>query len=491
MMTPETSAYSFSELERINEDPIRVTVAGHANHGKTSLIRTFTRERSFGEVRDEPGVTQDVSFTRFILDGKTYMKLFDTPGFQYSSLAIEHCGETASIEEFEAFFQSDDRYSHDRIALEQARQSHIILYVVDVSQPPSERLRDDFHILARCLVPVLPLFNFIENKSTNYEAEWKTTLRRFNYHEFTRYDAHHYNPQHEQQLYKRMIDKLDDDPLHRKFLERRMEDCERRDQAAAEQSRKAIAEMLVDCAIYREEATGVTAETRKDIEQIVLDTFRKRIQEREYQAFTQILGIYNIEPRRLHNGGNAGEAAPLWTQEVFGSESLKKFGVGVGGGAVSGAVTGGTIDAFVGGASFGAGALIGAFVGGLAGYFGSGVFRQQYDEKTGTIAIQADRDMWRMLAGRSMALLHDVHHCGAASNAEFNVTQKPPKLPKRQLQELYSVLEQVAKQPKFSEFGLGRILLRSMTARLQTQREEAITAVSRWLAHNEIEHTED
>ncbi len=475
--------YSFADLEQINEDPIIVTVAGHANHGKTSIIRTFTRDRKFGEVRDEPGVTQEVGFTRFILQGKTYLKLYDTPGFQYSSLAIEACGELAQIEDFERFFQ-DDTYRHDRLALEQARKSHIILYVIDVSQPPSERLRDDFHILSKCLVPVLPLFNFVGNERDNHESDWKTTLRRFNYHEFTRYDAHHYSPAHEQQLYKRMIEKLDDDPLHRKFLQWRSADSRRRNEEMAKQARRAIAEMLVDCVSYRESATGVTKETRKDVEAIVVDKFRKQIQDREFQAFQKILEIYDIESTRLHNQGDAGRSAPLWTREVFSKDSLRVFGKGVGGGVIGGATTGGTIDAFVGGASFGTGAVIGGLIGGLAGFFGTAIDKRQYDEETGSIIIQADRDMWQMLTGRAAALLKDVQHCGAASDAEFEITTKPPRFSKKQLAELNHIMEQIASQPRFTDSQLGRIIARPLAPRLQAQRTEFVGSIERWLREN-------
>jgi predicted GTPase len=163
MTTISPVDYSFKDLEKINEDPIIVTVAGHANHGKTSIIRTFTRDDKFGAVSDVPGATKDIHYTKFILHGKTYLRLYDTPGFQYSSLAIETCGETCAIEDIDRFFRSSDEFRHDSLALEQVRKSHIILYVVDVTQPPNERLRDDFQVLSKAMIPVLPLFNFTSN----------------------------------------------------------------------------------------------------------------------------------------------------------------------------------------------------------------------------------------------------------------------------------------------------------------------------------------
>lgn len=481
MTTISPVEYSFNDLEQINEDPIIVTVAGHANHGKTSIIRTFTRDNKFGTVSDEPGVTKEIRYTKFILHGKTYLKLFDTPGFQYSSLAIETCGETCAIEDIEDFFRSREEYRHDLLALEQVRKSHIILYVVDITQPPSERLRDDFQVLSKSMIPVLPLFNFTTNKSGNYEKEWKDALRRFNYHDFTRYDAHHFNPAHEQQLYKRMVDKLEDHALQRKFLEWRMRDSRRQEQDLARRGRLVICEMLLDCAAYRETATHVTKDNRKDVERIVLDTFRKRIQEREFQAFEQLLEIYNIDRDRLNNQGGAGEATPIWNRDPFGPQSRRDFGIGVSGGMASGAVTGGTIDAFVGGASWGAGAVIGAVVGSVAGFFGGALFNRQYDAETGVVSIQAEPNTWRMLAGRAVALFNDIRHCGAASEAEFQISTKPPELSKNQWNQLAQILTGVTPRPQLSRIGTGSAQYAALPEKLRRLREEKLGELDDWV----------
>jgi len=45
---------------QVNKTPLRVAVVGHTNTGKTSLLRTLTRDRSFGEVDDAPGTTRQV-----------------------------------------------------------------------------------------------------------------------------------------------------------------------------------------------------------------------------------------------------------------------------------------------------------------------------------------------------------------------------------------------------------------------------------------------
>ncbi len=481
MTTLSPVDYSFQDLEKINEDPIIVTVAGHANHGKTSIIRTFTRDNKFGDVSDEPGVTKDIRYTKFILHGKTYLKLYDTPGFQYSSLAIETCGETCQIEDIEKFFRSSDEYKHDRLALEQVRKSHIILYVVDVTQPPTERLRDDFQVLSKSMIPVLPLFNFTTNKSANHEQEWKDALRRYNYHDFTRYDAHHFNPAHEQQLYQRMIDKISDHTLQRKFLEWRMRDSRRQEQELARRGRMVICEMLIDCAAYRETATHVTKDNRKDVEQIVLDTFRKRIQEREFQAYEQLLAIYAIDRNRLHNQGDAGEATPIWNRDPFGPQSRRDFGVGVSGGVVSGAVTGGTIDALVGGASFMAGAMIGAVVGGVTGFFGGALFNRQYDAETGVVSIQSESNIWRMLAGARWRCSMTSGIAEPPAKRNFEISTKPPNFSKRQWTQLLHILESVSHAPQLSRIGTNSTQFAAIPEKLRRLREQKLAELDTWV----------
>ena len=39
-------------------EPIVIAVVGHTNAGKTSLLRTLTRQVDFGEVSERPGTTR-------------------------------------------------------------------------------------------------------------------------------------------------------------------------------------------------------------------------------------------------------------------------------------------------------------------------------------------------------------------------------------------------------------------------------------------------
>ena len=39
-------------------EPLRIAIVGHTNAGKTSLLRTLTRQVDFGKVSDRPGTTR-------------------------------------------------------------------------------------------------------------------------------------------------------------------------------------------------------------------------------------------------------------------------------------------------------------------------------------------------------------------------------------------------------------------------------------------------
>ncbi|WP_200870248.1 GTPase, partial [Pseudomonas aeruginosa] len=41
-------------------EPLILAVVGHTNTGKTSLLRTLTRDRGFGEVSHRPSTTRHV-----------------------------------------------------------------------------------------------------------------------------------------------------------------------------------------------------------------------------------------------------------------------------------------------------------------------------------------------------------------------------------------------------------------------------------------------
>ncbi|NMU90821.1 DUF3482 domain-containing protein, partial [Achromobacter ruhlandii] len=80
----------------MTERLINIAVVGHTNTGKTSLLRTLTRDTRFGEVADQPGPTRPVEGARLRLDGRAVLEWFDTPGME-DSIALPE-----SLERLEA-----------------------------------------------------------------------------------------------------------------------------------------------------------------------------------------------------------------------------------------------------------------------------------------------------------------------------------------------------------------------------------------------------
>lgn len=66
----------------MNTDQIRITIAGHTNVGKTTLIRTLMKT-SVGEVRDSANVTKKGEAHFYKGLQATFV---DTPGFRFADI---------------------------------------------------------------------------------------------------------------------------------------------------------------------------------------------------------------------------------------------------------------------------------------------------------------------------------------------------------------------------------------------------------------------
>ncbi len=57
--------------------PLKLAVVGHTNVGKTSLLRTLTRDVGFGAISHRPSTTQHVEGARLSVDGEALIELYD------------------------------------------------------------------------------------------------------------------------------------------------------------------------------------------------------------------------------------------------------------------------------------------------------------------------------------------------------------------------------------------------------------------------------
>src|SRR5690625_4225542 len=76
-------------MKQRSKGHLRLAVVGHTNTGKTSLVRTLTHNRDFGQVRDQGGTTRQVEPAQLVAEDGTRIELFDTPGLENAPELIE------------------------------------------------------------------------------------------------------------------------------------------------------------------------------------------------------------------------------------------------------------------------------------------------------------------------------------------------------------------------------------------------------------------
>src|SRR5690625_7364246 len=77
---------------------LRIAVVGHTNTGKTSLLRTLTRNRKFGQVQASPGTTRHVEGVHVDLAPLGQLLLYDTPGIEDSMALLEYIERLVEVD---------------------------------------------------------------------------------------------------------------------------------------------------------------------------------------------------------------------------------------------------------------------------------------------------------------------------------------------------------------------------------------------------------
>ncbi len=168
-------------------EPLILAVVGHTNTGKTSLLRTLTRDRGFGEVSHRPSTTRHVEGARLSVDGEALLELYDTPGLEDAIAlldyldALERPGERLDgPERMARLLDSNEargRFEQEAKVVRQLLASDAGLYVIDAREPVLAKYRDELAVLAGCGRPLLPVLNFVASPQ-HREEEWRAALAR-------------------------------------------------------------------------------------------------------------------------------------------------------------------------------------------------------------------------------------------------------------------------------------------------------------------------
>ncbi|MDH0747242.1 GTPase/DUF3482 domain-containing protein [Pseudomonas sp. GD03842] len=394
--------------------PLKLAVVGHTNVGKTSLLRTLTRDVGFGEVSHRPSTTRHVEGARLSVDGEPLLELYDTPGLEDAIALLDYLerldrpGERldgpARLARFLDGSEARQRFEQEAKVLRQLLASDAGLYVIDAREPVLAKYRDELAVLASCGKPLLPVLNFVSSAHPR-EPDWREALARLGLHALVRFDSVAPPEDSERRLYESLALLLESsrDQLERLVLDQQAQREVRRHSAA-----RLIAELLVDCAACRRSVATEASQVNAAIEDL-----RKSVRQREQRCVEALLKLYAFR-REDASASDLPLLDGRWGDDLFNPETLKLLGVRVGSGIAAGAAAGAGVDLLVGGITLGAAALVGAIAGGAlqtARSYGSRLLGKLKGQRELTV----DDAVLRLLALRQRQLLLALEARGHAA----------------------------------------------------------------------------
>ncbi len=411
--------HNTDEQAVLDGEPLRIAVVGHTNTGKTSLLRTLTRDRRFGEVSFRPGTTRHVEVARLLIRGRAALELYDTPGMeepisllellenQVTDSAGERLDGPTRIRRFLDTDAAQGRFEQEAKVLRQMLNSDAAFYVIDARDPVLAKYRDELAVLNLCGIPLLPLLNFVAGADT-HESQWRETLSRNGLHAVVSFDTVAPVSGSERLLYEKLSTLLDP---HRQRLHALIRSHEQDARQRRQAGRQLIAELLIDVAtlvLHVRSTSG--AELEAGVKRL-----NEQVRRHERQTVTTLLDLYSFSAEDVEDSGLPFSEGH-WQQDLFDPEALQVMGLRIGGGAAAGAATGLGIDLMVGGVTLGAAAAIGAVAGGglqTMRHYG----RDLFSKLTGEQSLRVDDNILRLLAVRQLKLLNGLEGRGHAALA--------------------------------------------------------------------------
>ena len=345
---------------------LRIAVVGHTNAGKTSLLRTLTRRRDFGEVSPRPGATRHTEAVDLVAQGRVLVEFWDTPGLE-DAVGLE--GELQAFsgtptERLQQFLASPlatgDFEQEAKVIRALLGELDAAMLVIDCREPVLPKYQAEMRLLAACAKPIFPVMNHVAAPGAQL-ALWQQAMREAGLHAHAVFDAVAPFAGAEQTLYADLASLL---PQRRTQLvavrDALADEARLRQQAAV----RIAAQSLVDVAQLRElVALDELKEPRR--KQLILDAFQQRVMHALQAPQARLLDVYGFEPGDAQMAELRSMAGD-WADDVFNPALLKQVGLRLGKGAAIGAAVGAVADVALAGLSLGTGMALGATVGGIA-----------------------------------------------------------------------------------------------------------------------------
>ena len=392
---------------------LSVAVVGHANTGKTSLIRTLLRDASFGAIADKAGTTRHVEGAEVRIDNHQNLVIYDTPGLEDSINLLSTIDAEFTtphqdgIERLLTLIHRENDFpllNQEIKVLKALLSNDIIFYVIDVREPILGKYRDELKILSYAAKPIIPVLNFIEEGAENIST-WQTQLARLNLHAFVSFDSVVFRFSDEMKIYQKMQTLLAhrEDQLEALIIQRQQQWQERENAA-----QRLIATLLIEVSACR-------FKVHNDEKSIASgsETLQSAIRLLESQTLHQLLALYQFKQQDVDQNDLPIEQGE-WALDLFSADNLQEFGIKATSNFVKGAGIGVAVDLVAAGMTLGAAAI----AGGVAGVLW-GVKQRYYDEIHAKVKghryLCADDLTLQVLWRRQIMLLKALQQRGHAS----------------------------------------------------------------------------
>lgn len=403
-------------------EPLVIAIAGHTNAGKTSLLRTLTRQVGFGEVSDQPGTTRNAQALALRLDGAVAVRFIDTPGLE-DSVALQDFlgrqpGETRP-ERVRAFLRGPEAHAafeqEAKVLRALLEQADCAMLVIDTRQPVLPKYRAEIEILAACAKPIMPVLNFVRDAASR-AADWHQALQEAGLHARAEFDV--VAPFHgsEQQLYTDLATLL---PQRRAQLAGIADALAQQARERAQAAARVLASSLIDVAAMRR---ALPADDFADAfkQQAFVRAFQDAVRRHARRAVDDLLALYAFRTGDAELA-DLPQLAGRWEDDLFNPELLKNAGARLGLGAVIGAGVGAVADLALAGLSLGAATTLGATVGGALSGGWRPVWRKLENRFQGVQELTVEDPAIALLAERGAALAAALARRGHAAQQRLQV----------------------------------------------------------------------
>ena len=407
-------------------EPLRIAIVGHTNAGKTSLLRTLTRQVDFGEVSDRPGTTRHAEAIDLRLDGRVAVRFVDTPGLEDSVALLDYLqqldGESrpAKVRAFLAGPEARASFEQEAKVLRALMdEADAAMLVIDTREPVLPKFRAEIDILTWCAKPVMPVLNFMRAEGSR-GSDWHQALLESGLHARVEFDAVAPFNGAEQQLYSDLATLL---PARRQQLAGIVDALAQQAQERRLAACRVVASALIDVAAMRR---ALPAEEFADAAQqkAFVRAFQDDVRAHARRAADELLAVFAFRATDAELA-ELPQLAGRWEDDLFNPELLKAAGKRLGLGAMIGAGIGVVADVAMAGLSLGAATTLGATIGGAASGGWRPLWRKLENRLNGVqeltvedpvLLLLADHllDLARALAQRGHAAvnplqIHDAH----------------------------------------------------------------------------------